>query len=162
MHQDWTAGRLTQYTERELLQMHGEAIDELLRREVVEARSNPIGGYAEWLVCNTLGLTRARKGQKNIDATKGGTRYQIKARRELKDVPVVFGAIKELPSRGFDHVIAIAFDKDYSVAFALKLAHASIAPPVAHWSKANNGWVLSLRGDEGGRDGVEDISHRFR
>ena len=150
------------YTELALLWTYGAAIDELLHRGVVETRSNPIGGYAEWLVCKHLGLERAEKGQRNVDAIgPDGTRYQIKGRRELKYRLVEFGVIRDLPEREFEFVIPVAFNENYSVSFALKIEHASIDLPLAHWDKRNNGWALGLRGDEGGLDGVDNISQCF-
>lgn len=51
---------LEQMTNVELLQAHGAVIDELIQREVVRTRNNPIGDYTEWLVCKRLDLDQRR------------------------------------------------------------------------------------------------------
>ena len=110
----------------ELLQTHRAVIDELRRRGVVTTRDNPIGGYTEWLVRGRMGLTKAAKGQKGSDTTDtNGKRYQIKGgRKERGSVP--FSPVRNLKERLFHFVIAVAFNDNYSVRFAVKVPYETV------------------------------------
>ena len=110
-------------TEVELLEAHGEIIDELVHRKVVRTHNNPIGDYTEWLVCNSLGLQVQGNSKSSFDAIDSqGIRYQIKGRREAKN-RVQFSTIRNYDAHGFDFMVAVAFDPDYSIRFAVKIPH---------------------------------------
>ena len=113
-------------SEVELLQTHSEVITELHRRGVVRTKDNPLGGYTEWLVCKRLILQGERSSKKGFDAKDNqGTRYQIKGRCS-SDNSVQFSTIRKLEEHGFDFVIAIIFDEDYSVRLAVKIAYDAV------------------------------------
>ena len=144
-------------TEIELLQMHGAVIDELNRREVVRTQNNPIGDYTEWLACSRLGLEMQANSQASFDAADAaGVRYQIKGRRS-DDRRVSFSAIRNLDQRGFEFVIAVVFDRDYSIRFAFKLTHAAVTE-LSTYRKHVNAHILILAEDSIDCDGVEDVS----
>ena len=113
-------------SEVELLQTTEAVVDELQRRDVVRTRDKPIAGYTEWLVRGRMGLTEAAKGQKGFDATdKNGIRYQIKGRRD-EGTSVQFGTIRNLDERPFHFVIAVAFNDNYSIRFAVKIPYETV------------------------------------
>jgi hypothetical protein len=148
---------LEQMTNVELLQAHGAVIDELIRREVVRTRNNPIGDYTEWLVCKLLDLEQQNNSAAAYDAVSktGSQRYQIKGRQSDAH-RVQFSAIRNLDQNGFDFVIAVVFNKDYSIRFAAKLTHAAVQKLSRHQGHVN-AHILMLSEDCFEIDGVEDI-----
>ena len=147
-------------SELELLQTHGAVIAELRRRGVVRNENNPIGGYTEWLVCNRLGLQAQGNNQAAFDAVDPqGVRYQIKGRRS-NDNTVQFSSIRNLENHGFDFVVAVVFDEDYSIRFAFRIAYAAV-PELAKYQAHTNAHLLILTERAVERDGVEDITHRL-
>jgi hypothetical protein len=149
--------KLEQMTNVELLQAHGAVIDELIRRDVVRTRNNPIGDYTEWLVCDCLGLDPQNNSTAAFDAVSktGDQRYQIKGRQSDAH-RVQFSAIRNLEKLGFDFVIAVVFNKDYSIRFAAKLTHAAVQKLSRHQGHVN-AHILMLSEDCFEVDGVEDI-----
>ena len=149
---------LQEMTEVELLQTHVAIIDELKRRGVVRTRNNPVGDYTEWLVCERLGLQLQGNSEAAFDAIDSeGIRYQIKGRRSGAN-SVQFSTIRNLDQRGFDFVIAIIFDDNYSVRLAVKIPH-KIVPALSKYQSHVNGFNLILTGNSIEQDGVEDIIH---
>ena len=145
-------------SETELLQTHSGVIAELRRREVVKTENNPIGDYTEWLVCNRLMLKGQGSSKEAFDAIDAqGIRYQIKGRRSSAK-SVQFSTIRNLKEHGFDFVIAIIFDEDYSVRLAVKIAHNAV-PKLARYQAHVNGHNLILTSKAVEEDGIEDISH---
>ena len=149
---------LESMSEVELLQTHGAVIDELMRREVVRTRNNPIGDYTEWLVCKHLELEMQRNSQSAFDAVDDSKkkRYQIKGRQsEAKKVQ--FSAIRNFDQHGFDFVIAVVFNQDYSIRFAAKLTHAAVADH-STYREHTNAHILILDENALSSDGVGDIT----
>ena len=147
---------LNEMSEIELLQTHGAVIEELLCREIVKTRNNPIGDYTEWLVCNRMGWKMADKNQKGFDATdKDGKRYQIKGGRKGDGI-VPFSPIRNLEQEAFHSVIVVAFKDDYSIRFAAKIPH-ELVPRLANINKSVNGFVLRLNEKKIEHDGVVNI-----
>lgn len=143
-------------SETELLQAHGAVLDELLRRGVVKTRNNPIGDYTEWLVCQRLGLERQPNSKASFDAIdRNGIRYQIKGRRD-SGTSVQFSPIRNLAEQGFDFAIAVVFDDDYYVRFAVKIPY-GIVPSFAKYSGHINGHILTLTDKTINHPGVTDI-----
>ena len=151
-----TMKNLEQMSETELLQTHGAVLDELLRRDVVKTRNNPIGDYTEWLVCQRLGLERQPNSKASFDAIdRNGIRYQIKGRRD-SGTSVQFSPIRNLAEQGFDFAIAVVFDDDYYVRFAVKIPY-GIVPSFAKYSGHINGHILTLTDKTINHPGVTDI-----
>lgn len=144
----------------ELLCLHSEIINELQRRNIVRTQNNPVGDYTEWLVCNCWGLRMENNSKAGFDATdSAGLRYQIKGRRS-SDRNVQFSAIRNLEKGQFDFVIAIAFNLDYTLRFAVKLSRQSI-DRIARYRTHVNAHVLILTEKLVGTEGVEDIIRTF-
>ena len=147
-----------QMSEIELLQTHGAVLDELLRRGVVKTRNNPIGDYTEWLLCNRLGLEMQTNSQKSFDAIDAnGIRYQIKGRISER-TSVQFSSIRNLDGQGFDIVIAVAFNNDYSIRFAVMIPH-QVVRKFARYQEHTNARNLILTDKIGEQPGVTNIVH---
>jgi hypothetical protein len=151
---------LTSLTETELLQTHARVINELRSRGVVRTGNNPIGDYTEWLVCDRLGLIlqpNSRAACDGIDSA--GIRYQIKGRCSTRSTgDVQFSVVRNLEQNGFDFLIAVVFNSDYTIRFAAKIPH-SIVSEVAAYRKHVNGHVPIFRENIFDRSGVVDITN---
>jgi hypothetical protein len=55
-------------SEKQLLQVTGDIIDELVSRGVCRTENNPISDYTEWLVASRLNLTLATSSARGFDA----------------------------------------------------------------------------------------------
>lgn len=149
---------LNQMSEIELLRTHTAVLDELRCRGVVRTRNNPVGDYTEWLVCNRLGLEMQSNSQKSFDAIDAnGIRYQIKGRRD-EGTSVQFSSIRNLDGQGFDFVIAVVFNSDYSIRFAVMIPH-QIVPEFAKYQEHTNAHNLILTDKICEQPGVTDIAH---
>ena len=149
----------TTLTESELLQTHASVIDELLRRGVVRTRNNPIGDYTEWLVCDRLSLELQPNSMMSYDGIdSNGIRYQIKGRRaESKTAPVQLSVIRNLEKSGFDFLIAVIYNSDYTIRFAAKIPHA-VLPEISAYRRHVNGHVALIRDTVLNYPGVTDIT----
>ena len=145
-------------TESELLLMHANVIDELHRRGVVRTGNNPLGDYTEWLVCDRLCLKIEPNSRASFDGVDcNGIRYQIKGRRsKLPTGNVQLSVIRNLESKGFDYLIAVVFNSDYTIRFAAKIPH-SVVSEVAKYRTHVNGHVPVIRETVFEREGVVDI-----
>ncbi|WP_374417157.1 hypothetical protein [Ectopseudomonas oleovorans] len=150
---------LQQHSVAQLLAQHSVILGELRRRGVCRSANNPTGDYAEWLVKERLALTLAGPSAKSFDATDAsGLRYQIKARRrDPGSRGNHLSAIRDLDARGFDVLVAVMFDSDWSVKFAVKMPHERVVA-LATFKDHVNGHVLQLRPSLLHTAGVEDIS----
>ena len=147
-------------TEIELLQTHKAVIDELQRRGVVRTRNNPVGDYTEWLVCQRLGLGKQPNSKAGFDAIDAnGIRYQIKSRYD-QGISVQFSAIRNLESQNFDFVIAVAFNANYSVRFAVMIPHEAVSQ-LARYQEHTNAHILNLTDQIVERPDVTDIRYRL-
>lgn len=108
-----------------LLALHSAVIEELRERKVLRSGNNPTGDYTEWLVSKKLGLSLVPNSSKGYDATdRRGKRYQIKGRRAAPgNRAPLLGTIRNYEAGDFDFLIAVVFDSDWSVRYAIKVAH---------------------------------------
>ena len=141
----------------ELLRTKGGVIAELRRRGVVTTKNDPVGGYAEWLVCNRLGLERQSNSKPGYDAIDGqGVQYEIKGSASQRN-SIQFTAIRNYAQRKFDFLIAVVFHADYSVRFAVKIPYELVCK-FARYRQHTNSHVLVLTQQVVDAAGVEDIS----
>lgn len=126
--------------------MHADVIDELHRRGVVRTGNNPIGDYTEWLVCDRLGLKLEPNSRASYDVIDTNElRYQIKGRRSKQSTGnVQLSVIRNLETKGFDYLIAVVFNSDYTIRFAAKIPH-SVVSEVATYRSHVNGHVPIIR-----------------
>lgn len=153
----------TKLTESELLQAHAGVIEELQRRGVVRTRNNPIGDYTEWLVCEHLSLTIQPNSMKSCDGIdSNGIRYQIKGRRaESGTAPVQFSVIRNYEKNGFDFLIVVIYNSDYTIRFAAKIPHA-VLPEISKYRRHVNGHVPLIRDSVLNYPGVIDITAQLQ
>lgn len=125
---------------KELLQLESKILDELQRRDVIRTNNNPVGGYTEWLVSQSLGLTLAGNSEKGFDAVdKVGVKYEIKGRRVTpKNQSRQLSAIRHLHERKFDYLIAVVFDKSFEIILALKIPHAVVVEKSTYVKSTNS------------------------
>lgn len=150
----------SEHTESELLQIHAGVIDELIKRGVVRTRNNPIGDYTEWLVCDRLGLTLQPNSRASYDGVDSqGCRYQIKGRRsKLATGNVQLSVIRNLELKGFDFLIAVTYNSDYTIRFVAKIPH-NIVSEIATYRTHVNGHVPIIRENVFDREGVVDVTN---
>jgi len=131
----------------QLLRLNASTIEELIYRGVVRTRNNPVGDYAEWLISSKLGLVLLENSQEGFDAVDAnGVRYQIKSRRHSRtNKSNQLGVIRNLENNPFDYLIAVVFDWDYSILFAIKMPITSIEGH-AKFNEHQNGYILNLTG----------------
>ena len=127
----------------ELLQTSNAVMSELGRRKVIRTQNNLVGDYAEWLVCEALGLEAQPNSKASFDAIDGqDNRYQIKGRRS-DGTSIQFSTIRNLEQRGFDFLIVVAFHGDYSVRFAVKVPYEEVTS-LARWQEHVRGHNVVL------------------
>ena len=67
-------------SERALLQLYSDLMEELRSRELIRSSNNPVADYAEKIAVERLGLTRAGKEERGYDALdEQGTKYRKKS-----------------------------------------------------------------------------------
>ncbi len=154
--QENAAKTATEEDIKKLLQAHGNVLEKLVSLGVVKTRNNPIGDYTEWLVRRRMGLTEASANQKGFDATDDDeNRYQIKGRRE-EGTSVQLSPVRDLEKRHFDFLIAVAFNNDYSIRFAIMIPH-GIVEKFARYQRYVSGHLPMLRDEHAKQPGVTDI-----
>ncbi|MBA7613577.1 hypothetical protein ES703_20828 [subsurface metagenome] len=151
---DWKA-----LTIPELLRCFANILDELKERKVVRTRNNPVADYAEWLVAQQLGLSLERNSKRGYDAIdQSGTCYQIKSRRlDPTNKSKQLSVIRRLDAGEFDYLVAVLFNRDFTVKEAYKVPHGVIKEH-ARFSELQNGHILQLQGEVLTAPGVENIT----
>ena len=153
---------VSKLTVEELLGCFADVMDELKARDVVRSYNIPTGDYAEWLVCQRLGLTPVKKSTKGYDATDPkGRRYQIKSRRiHPANASKQLSFIRNLNESEFQYLIIVIFDKYFHVTEAYKVPHEIIGSH-ARYSSHVKAHILHAQGDLLKASGVEDITASF-
>lgn len=128
----------------------------------MRTRNNPVADYAEWLVAQQLGLLLERNSNRGYDATdQDGKRYQIKSRRlDPTNESRQLSVIRNLDSAQFNYLIGILFNRNFTVKEAYKIP-CGVIKEQAHFSKHQNGHILSLQGKVLTAQGVENITGVF-
>lgn len=139
--------RLSDLTDKELLQLQASATNELKARGVVRTQNNPLGDYTEWLVAKTLGLelqTNSKSGYDGVD--KDGLRIQIKGRRVTpSNNSRQLSAIRKYADKDFDILAAVIFDENFNVIEALLIPH-EVVGEYATYRQHVNAHILILNG----------------
>ncbi len=107
---------LSALADDDLLRLWTRVMDELLQRGVVRTANNPIADYAESLVATRLDLQLAGRSTAGYDAiARDGTRFQIKARRLLREnANRRLSPIRNLDHDIFDVLVVVLFAADFS------------------------------------------------
>jgi hypothetical protein len=137
---------LHNHSTSELLKTYAAILRELRKRRVVRSTNNPVADLAEKLAEHAFGLRLAWGSTKSYDGICiEGRRWQVKGRRLTpENQNTVLSVIRNLPEQGFDYVLAIYFEEDFSVRAAYRIDHAAVAAH-ASYSKQQGGCVLSLK-----------------
>lgn len=103
-----------------LLKLYAAIIEELRQRGVTRSSNNPVADYTEHLVARALSLTLTGNSVSGYDAVDpAGRRYQIKGRRVTPQNPSTeLSAIRNLPQRPFDFLVAVIYRADFSLDYA--------------------------------------------
>jgi hypothetical protein len=146
-------------SELELLRLHGSVLAELCRRGVCRTNNNPIADYTEWLISTRLGLRLEGGSKAAYDAVdQNGVRYQIKGRRlTALNGSTQLSAIRNLEAAGFDFLVGVMFNDDYSVAYAFSVPHAIVLTN-AKYQEHTNSHLFYLRRSLASESGVRDIT----
>lgn len=154
---------ITSFSTLELLNLHGQALEELRARQIIRSSNNPVGDFAEYLFCRAFGWRQVDNSKKDADAVDDdGIRYQIKGRRLTRhNASRQLSAIRRLPENNFDYVAGVLFDEDFSIMRAALIPHALVLEN-AKYVEATNSWRFLLRDEVWGWTGVEDVSAKLR
>jgi hypothetical protein len=150
---------LSQMTVSELLRLYADVLNDLRRRGVTRSSNNPVADYTEHLVCTRLQLERVANSTAGLDA-KGldGHRYQIKGRRlTTPNGSTELSAIRNLPERLFDSLIAVIYRPDFTIDYAGRVPH-DVVVRLAKYSGHTNAHRFLMRRSVLEFDGVEDIT----
>jgi len=130
----------------QLLEYYEAIMEELNTRKVLSTFNNPVSGYAEYLACKVLNLTQAKNSEKGFDAIdKNLVRYQIKSRRIGSGrTPNRLGVIRNIEEHNFDYLIAIIFESNFQVKFAIQMPF-ELVKRKAKFNDHTNGWILRAR-----------------
>lgn len=139
-------------------------------REAGAIRSgNIVADYAEYLVCETFRLERAKGSQKGFDAKdQKGNRVQIKSRWMRSDKSNAsnseLGSLGTMETKGFDYLIAVLFDDKLMIDKALKIPY-RVAKEKSKTNRKDGKHILRLNdkriGELGKDKGAEDIKFEF-
>ena len=140
-----------------LLELHGDLLAELRRRNVVRSANNPTGDYGELLFAKAFGWTLNGNSSADADALDSdGIRYQIKCRRlATPQGSRQLGFIRRLPDRPFDRLAAVLLDGKFRVLRAAIIPYEVVAPRAAYVDSVK-GWKFILRDSVWDIEGVID------
>ncbi len=129
-----------------LLELHGDVLSELRRRNIVRSANNPTGDYGELLFSRAFGWTLNGNSSADADAVDAeGLRYQIKCRRlATPQGSRQLGFIRRLPDRPFDRLAAVLLDNRFRVIRAAIIPYEVVQPGAAYVDSVK-AWKFMLR-----------------
>lgn len=155
--------KIQKLTDRQLLTLYGNVMNELRARGVVRSSNGPVADYAEGLVARAFKLklnTASTAGHDGVDSK--GTRYEVKCRRvSLHNKSRQLSAIRGLERRHFDFLVGVLFNADFTIAraalipFQIVKAHSSFV-------EKTNSWKFFLRDSVWTLEGVKDITAKLK
>jgi hypothetical protein len=145
-----------------VLRLYCDVLEELRGRGVTRSTNNPVADYTEHLVSERLGLTRAGNSASGYDATDAeGRRYQIKGRRLTPHNPSTeLSAIRRLPERPFDFLIAVVYRHDFTVDYAGQVP-VDVVVELAKYATYTNAYRFLMRRSVLSYPGVVDLTARL-
>jgi hypothetical protein len=152
--------KLSRLSPHELLSLHESVEHELFQRGIV--RSNHVlADYAEYLAARALNLTLATAVTKGFDASdEFGRRYQVKARRWVRQRGRLVGGSVPLEERPFDILAGLLLRCNYRIERACCIPM-DVLRRIAVRRK-DGGWKLRLTDTVWETEGVEDVTAQFR
>lgn len=158
-----TSDFLESQTPKQLLQLTGAIIDELMRRGINRTGNNPLSDYTEWLVAKSLGLTLAPTSAQGFDATDdAGDTYEIKGRRlSVRNRSRQLSAIRDIAGEHFQFLVAVVFEPNLDVRCAFVLPRQAVLAKGRRNEHTNS---LKLHATDNLRDvlGVKDVTEAVR
>lgn len=153
---------LSGYAVGDLLRLYAEVLEELRHRGITRSTNNPAADYTEHLVSTKLGLTLGGNSASGFDAVDSdGRRYQIKGRRLTPQNPSTkLSAIRNLPGRPFDFLIAVVYRPDFTVDYAAQVPY-EIVVALAKYSKHTNAYRFFMRRSVLNDARVTDVTSRL-
>jgi hypothetical protein len=153
---------LTGQSVEDLLVLYAAVLEELRRRGVTRSINNPAANYTEHLVSTKLGLTLAGNSVSGFDALDpDGHRYQIKGRRLTpQNKSTELSAIRNLPNRPFDFLVAVVYRPDFTVDYAAQVPY-DVVVELATYSKHTNAYRVLMRRSVLNDARVTDITARL-
>lgn len=141
-----TSDYLKSQSARQLLQLTGAVIDELVSRDINRTGNNPLSDYTEWLVARCLGLKLASTSTQGYDAIDDeGRKYEIKGRRITpRNKSRQLSAIRDIDGEHFDFLIAVVFDAQFEVYRAFKIPR-SVVKAKGKYKAHTNSIILHAR-----------------
>jgi hypothetical protein len=155
---DWS-----ELSDKQLLAAYCSLMTTLKVRGVLRSSNNPVADYTETLVANALGLSLEGRSQAGYDATDAsGRRFQIKGRRlaSPKASPQL-SAIRNLDSKPFDLLAAVAYDANLAVMYAA-LIPVDVVAEYSRYSRHTNSHVLMFKPSVFRNPRVTDITDALR
>lgn len=154
---------LKELSPKELLQLDGRIIDELLARDIIRTRNKPVSGFNRWLVSKRLALTLAGNSEKGFSATdEKGLRYEIKSRQVTTSNPSrELSAIRDIEAGHFDFLIAVVYNEGFDVILALKIPR-SVVVAKSRYVKSTNSYKLMAEDSLKDEPGFQDIAPLLR
>lgn len=139
--------RLSDLTDKELLQLQASATNELKARGVVRTQNNPLGDYTEWLVARALDLDLQTNSKAGYDGvSKDGVRIQIKGRRLTPaNKSRQLSAIRKYAEQDFDALAAVIYDEHFNIIEALLIPY-EVVGKYASYRAHVNAHILILQG----------------
>lgn len=130
----------------ELLRLYAEVLEELRLRRVARSTNNPVADYTEYLVSTKLGLKLSGNSAMGFDARDPeGRRYQIKGRRLTPQNPSTeLSAIRNLPNRPFDFLVAVVYRHDFAVDYAAQVPY-DVVVEIAKYRRHTNAYRVLMR-----------------
>ncbi|QEN84748.1 hypothetical protein FZC33_00180 [Labrys sp. KNU-23] len=146
-----------------LLELHGDVLAELRRRDVVRSANNPTGNYGELLFSKAFGWTLNGNSSADADAIcVEGLRYQIKCRRlATSEGSRHLGFIRRLPERPFDKLAAVLLDDKFRVIRGAIIPY-DVVEPRASYVDSVKAWKFILRDSVWEIPGVMNVTADLR
>ncbi|MFD2938770.1 DUF6998 domain-containing protein [Flavobacterium notoginsengisoli] len=150
---------LKKLTEKELMRLNSEIMDELKARKIIRTRNNPIADYCEWYVAKKFKWNLQISSNSGFDAIDSkNLRVQIKCRTLINGKGTKqLGVIRKLNDDTFDYLIALLFDENTEVIKGYKISKELIRK-YSKYNKHQNGHILNLKGNLLTDEKLEDIT----
>ena len=149
-------------TNEQLLIDYAKVLDELIERNVLRTRNNPVADYAEYLVQEKMKCSLQPNSKSCYDAIDSiGNRIQIKSRRwndnrQSKHL----GIIRNLHDKKFDQLVVIFFDNGFDVKKAYQMDHKTVVK-YAKENEHQHGHILILNNKILLDENIKDITNIF-
>lgn len=136
-----------------------DVMEELHRRGIIRTANNPVGDYAETLVATaTRGRLQPSSTAECDVLGPAGERIQVKTRRKTPHARVNhFSGILNLERHGFDFVVGIVFNHDFTIDQAWRFSWEAVRAN-ATFQKHTNSWRLRIPGENAAAPGIVPVT----